>query len=821
MPVKIRQYLKIWQLAVMLLLISCSPTRHLSEGQYLVDGNRIVFVDEETEEIDPISKQEKSRLTPELMALSIQQPNKKFLFIFRPRLAFYNAVSSPGKEEKRLKKGKTEPGKFSTWIRDKVGEAPVLLDSGLAVSSQDRMRIFMVNQGYFNAEVYGGYQITGKKKAGLEYTVTAGSRYLFNNYIPEIEDTVLAELVLRDLHLTHIKKGEPYTTDALKLEQERISNALNNQGYFSFARKYVNFEIDTSGPDLAKDVYLIIKNEESESAHRTYQIGEVTFNINYANSGLKRKRIEADTLRNLYLFYSRHDIRPDIIARSIFYQPDSTFKKDDYQKTVSRLSDLGIFRFVNIKYKPLMVSETEGYIDTEIVAELRKRQSGKIELETNTDARDRIGTFVNFSYTNRNILRRADRLQINVSNGVEFRFNNVVTDGQRDQRLNTLNFIVNGRLYFPSIFPKTNKGIEKTGYKPVEFSRSTFINTSYNLQQRLGFFAFAINTFSIGYGYDIRGKRTRHEFQPFNLSFIKPREQSFNANFEQFLQQNPIFALSYRQQFIMAQEYIFSYSSQSVLIGNVKSFFYYRGVLNTAGNLVYGLQSLISDQRPAEGFTALGVPYASFTKIDNDFRYYFNFRNNSALVFRAFIGTGIPYGNSNIMPFIKQYAAGGPQSMRGWNYRQLGPGSADTSVTTPDLNTGDLQLEGNVEFRFSLSNIFKAALFTDIGNVWLMRADSSLPNANFEFRRLGQDLAWSAGFGFRLDFGLFVIRLDHSYKIYNPNGRPGSRWVTQYPGFEAVNLPESEGGPKDNIWQRRKSWSQRYANFVIGIGYPF
>jgi outer membrane protein insertion porin family len=403
MPVKIRQYLKIWQLAVMLLLISCSPTRHLSEGQYLVDGNRIVFVDEETEEIDPISKQEKSRLTPELMALSIQQPNKKFLFIFRPRLAFYNAVSSPGKEEKRLKKGKTEPGKFSTWIRDKVGEAPVLLDSGLAVSSQDRMRIFMVNQGYFNAEVYGGYQITGKKKAGLEYTVTAGSRYLFNNYIPEIEDTVLAELVLRDLHLTHIKKGEPYTTDALKLEQERISNALNNQGYFSFARKYVNFEIDTSGPDLAKDVYLIIKNEESESAHRTYQIGEVTFNINYANSGLKRKRIEADTLRNLYLFYSRHDIRPDIIARSIFYQPDSTFKKDDYQKTVSRLSDLGIFRFVNIKYKPLMVSETEGYIDTEIVAELRKRQSGKIELETNTDARDRIGTFVNFSYTNRNI----------------------------------------------------------------------------------------------------------------------------------------------------------------------------------------------------------------------------------------------------------------------------------------------------------------------------------------------------------------------------------------------------------------------------------
>jgi outer membrane protein insertion porin family len=821
MPVKIKHYFKFWQLAVMLLVLSCSPTRHLSDGQYLVESNQVVFSRAEKGGEATISKQEKSRLNTELKELSIQQPNKKFLFLFRPRLAFYNAVEHPRKVDKRRQKGKEDPGKFSAWVRDKIGEAPVLLDSGLIVSSQDRMRIYLINQGYFNAEVSGAYKMSGKKSVGLSYTVHPGNRYLFNRYLQEIEDSVLAELVVQDLPQTLIKQGDPYTTDALKAEQERIANALNNKGYFSFSRKYINFEVDTSGPDLAKDIYLIIKNEEGEAAHRTYQVGEVTFNINYANSGLKRKRIEADTLRSLYLYYSRHDIRPDVVARSIFYQPDSIFKKDDYQKTVSRLNDLGIFRFVNIKYQPLMVSETEGYIDTEIVAELRKRQSGKIELETNTDARDRFGTFVNFSYTNRNIFRRADRLQINVSNGVEFRFSNVLRDGERDQRLNTLNFIVNGRLYFPTIFPKTQKGIEKSNYQPQEYSRSTFINTGYNLQQRLGFFAFGVNTFSIGYGYDIRGKRTRHEFQPFNLSFIKPREQSFNANFEQFLQQNPIFALSYRQQFIMAQEYIFSYSSQNLFIGNVKSFFYYRGVLNTAGNLVYGLQSLVREQRPADGFTALGVPYASFTKIDNDFRYYFNFRNNSALVLRAFVGTGIPYGNSNIMPFIKQYAAGGPQSMRGWNYRQLGPGSADTSVTTPDLNTGDMQLEGNVEFRFSLSNIFKAALFTDVGNVWLMRADSSLPNANFDLSRLGRDLAWSAGFGFRLDFGLFVIRLDHSYRIYNPNLRKGNRWITQYPGFEAVNLPEAEGGPRDNIWQRRKSFGQRYANFVIGIGYPF
>src|SRR5690606_23856843 len=122
-----------------------------------------------------------------------------------------------------------------------------------------------------------------------------------------------------------------------------------------------------------KNVYIQIKNDKDDLARKQYKVGTVTFNINYANSNLKRTKFHSDTLRNIYLFYSLQDIRPDIIAQSIFYNPDSTFKKDDYQKTISRMSELGIFRFVNIKYKPLLVSQTEGYVDTEIVAELRKR----------------------------------------------------------------------------------------------------------------------------------------------------------------------------------------------------------------------------------------------------------------------------------------------------------------------------------------------------------------------------------------------------------------------------------------------------------------
>lgn len=812
---KIKQHHKIYYLLVLFILSSCNSTKNLKDNEYLLSKNNI-----EIEEISDsvqtyhIPKSEKNRLITELSDKVAQAPNKKFLFIFKPRLFFYNATIKPKKEDRRIEKGKEPQSKLNKWMREKLGEEPVVYDSTQLSSSEERMTNYLINQGYFNAQVVSSH-VLEKKKADVTFKAIPAKRFLFSDYVLEIEDPDIEKVVKANMKTTFIKKGQPYTTDDIKLEQERIALVLNNNGFFSFSKNFIFFEVDTSGESLEKKVYIQIKNDKDDLARKQYKVGTVTFNINYANSNLKRTKFQSDTLRNLYLFYSRQDIRPDIIAQSIFYHPDSSFKKEDYQKTISRMSELGIFRFVNIKYKPLLVSETEGYVDTEIVAELRKRQSGKIELETNTDARDRIGTFINLSYTNRNIFRRADRLQFNISNGVEFRFSNLERDGQKDTRISSVNLLLNSRLYFPKIFPQPKKVLIKRNYAPSEYPRSTFLNIGYNLQRRIGFYSYSVNTFNIGYGYDIRNKKFRHEVQPFNLSFIKPRETSFNSNFNKFLASNPIFAQSYRQQFIMGQEYVFSYSNQDIQLGRVKSFMYYRAVLNTAGNLVYGIQSLIKD-RPADGYTLSKIPYASFTKIDNDFRNYFTFNNKTTLVTRVFAGIGIPYGNSKIMPFVKQYAAGGPQSMRGWNYRELGPGSADTSVTSRDLNTGDIQLEFNLEYRFSLTKLFKMALFTDAGNVWLMHADSTKPNAEFNFKRLKKDLAWSAGFGFRLDFGLFVIRLDHSYKLYNPNIEKGYRWITQYPGYNDLE-PNGRGQWND----RWKSWRSRYSNFVIGIGYPF
>jgi outer membrane protein insertion porin family len=124
--------------------------------------------------------------------------------------------------------------------------------------------------------------------------------------------------------------------------------------------------------------------------------------------------------------------------------------------------------------------------------------------------------------------------------------------------------------------------------------------------------------------------------------------------------------------------------------------------------------------------------------------------------------------------------------MRAWALRKLGRGSSvksfgiDSSGSLPD-RYGDVQLEANVEYRFPISVIsgvkVDGALFTDIGNVWLLKKDAGDANEIFNFGRLGTDLAVGAGAGIRIDFNFFVVRLDVSHKVKDPTPAPARSYL--------------------------------------------
>lgn len=160
------------------------------------------------------------------------------------------------------------------------------------------------------------------------------------------------------------------------------------------------------------------------------------------------------------------------------------------------------------------------------------------------------------------------------------------------------------------------------------------------------------------------------------------------------------------------------------------------------------------------------------------------------------VGVGLPYGNSTQLPYSQQFFIGGPNSLRGFQARTIGPGSYVVKVAAgnffPD-QSGDIKIEANLEYRPKLFSIVYGALFVDAGNIWLKNSNGLQPGAVFTKNFLN-DMAVDAGFGLRFDLSVLVLRTDLGVPLRYPYNRPG-----------------------------KKEWDMnfRYSVFNLAIGYPF
>ena len=114
--------------------------------------------------------------------------------------------------------------------------------------------------------------------------------------------------------------------------------------------------------------------------------------------------------------------------------------------------------------------------------------------------------------------------------------------------------------------------------------------------------------------------------------------------------------------------------------------------------------------------------------------------------------------------------------MRAWGLRSLGPGATVKTRDEVPFRFGDFQFETNAEYRFPLATVagFKvtSCVFTDIGNVWFLKAHSDFPDAQLTADSFLKDLAVGAGTGIRIDFDFFLLRFDYGLKIKNPTPEP-------------------------------------------------
>jgi outer membrane protein insertion porin family len=290
--------------------------------------------------------------------------------------------------------------------------------------------------------------------------------------------------------------------------------------------------------------------------------------------------------------------------------------------------------------------------------------------------------------------------------------------------------------------------------------------------------------------------------------------------FDTLLLDNDLLASSFKNQFIIGTRYSYTLNTQLArkLVDKFEEqtikthTFYLNAATDVAGNLIHAIQSQFKkDGETPEPYQIFNNPYSQYIRGEVDFRHYWQFDEHNKLASRVVFGSGYALGNSTTMPYIKQFSIGGSNSIRAFPARSVGPGTynvrTDTSASQDARlfidQRGDIKIEANIEYRFDIIKSLKGAVFTDAGNIWLNKEDSTRQGGKFRKETFMKEFAVGAGVGLRMDFSFFVLRLDVAFPIRKPFLQENERWV-----IRQIDLRSSE-------------WRKENLVFNIAIGYPF
>lgn len=718
-------------LVLVLALTGCTGMKNISAEDPLYIGHEIKFTDRNGE---------KNKLAPFIKSVLKPEPNNTFLWM-RPALARYNMLSDARKKKK-------------FWKNKITG--PVLLSqtSPHQVSAAIQNRMF--HNGYFHNSVKFDTVRVGHRKAKYKYSITLRQPYRFESIAFPKPQNDLTQKISSSQHETLLKNGDIYTLEAVKNERIRIDRNLKENGYIYFNPEFITLKADSVTGDHQMKAEVTVKPETPPESRKPYTIRKVFIHDDHVLENNSTDTLKFD---NYYLISQHKALSFNALQQGIFLKPGERYAYSNYMHTIRYMNGLPIIRNANIKFSPHGNTDE---LDVILYLSQRKRFAYSAEFNTIFRSTNYFGPGIIFSYTDRNVNKGAEMLKINLRG----RFEVQIVDGDVNPAYEVgleLNYSL-PRFYPRVLFDVGKKSLPKTN-----------ISAGYNLFNRLDL--YRLNSVFANFGYRwSTTDRMSHSFNPVEVIFTQIPETSKSAEFNEYLRENPGVQRSFDEQFIVGSAYEFTYDPAA----GSHNEFYFRGGIDWAGNLLNGLYSAAGASKDSLGrYTLLGVPFSQYLRTRIDLRYSFNFNQRSKLVTRFSAGVGIPLGNSDILPYIKQFYVGGTNSLRSFIARSVGPGSEVPPEGYNDL-TGDIRLEGNLEYRFDVAGSLKGALFMDAGNIWLFNEDASRPNGTFRFNTFIDEIAISSGWGLRWDFDFIVARLDFAYTLRTPYLPAGERWASNF-----------------------------------------
>ena len=779
-------------------IVSCSVTRDLPEGTYLLSSVRF-------EEDKSVPRDRRITVDKDGLDTYVRQsPNKKIF-----GLDFYVWVYEHA-----------NPEKHDWWnnFKRKIGEEPVLLDSALTVKSVQNLETYLQTRGYFSSDVECKVDtIAKRRRVKMTYKIEQGLPTRIDSLSYDFRDSSLRSVILADTAASLLNRGDILDISRLDDERNRIAAWLNNRGYFDFTANNISYDVDTTERGLDAAVTMIVRptlvgyNERGGQIYENnavYRLRNINIYPTYdpmlrSTSGFKADAIIDTTYYNgltiIRDLNTTPQLRNAVLRRTVPLYPNYIYNASQISRTNKELMSMGFFSNSKVAFervnqrdsyltfigeeaeKNTLVDSRERYLDCNIYVTPALKQSMKVEVEASTTSTF-YGLAATLGYSNTNAFRGAEAFDISARFGFEFMYARDVQKRSAQELGLTLGLS----------FPRFLSPFWNTPGMKISHPR-TRLELAFDYQNRP---YYCRNIFTTRWAYSWQqGARSSLVIRPVDINWIdvKSVDEAFLSDID-----NQYLRTSFESQLTAGLSASWVYNTQrSNFDQNVTVV---RANLETAGNLLQGLEKLFS--HPAEGkgyYEIFGIRYSQYVRADLSASHKIDLGHKMALAGRLFGGVGVTYGNSmgRSIPFDRMFYCGGANSMRGWVPRTLGPGNKlEVHDNTYPAQVGDVRLEANLEFRFPIWWIFNAAVFVDAGNVWYLRdTEDNNPEEVFHFDNFYRQLGLNTGVGLRIDVTFIVLRLDLGIQLHNPGRPEGERWIHNF------------------------KWKNMALNF--GVGYPF
>uniref|UniRef100_UPI003565DE8E translocation and assembly module lipoprotein TamL n=1 Tax=Bacteroides fragilis TaxID=817 RepID=UPI003565DE8E len=724
-------------------LASCSATKFVPEGSYLLDEVKI-----HTDNKD---------IKPSDMRLYVRQnPNSKWFSAVKTQLYVYNWS------------GRDSTKWLNKFLR-KIGDAPVIYNEADAIRSQEEIAKAVQNLGYMGATVKRTIK-TKKKKLKLFYEINSGRPYTVRTLKYDISDKKIAEYLQNDSTKSTLKEGMLFDVNTLDTERQRITDYLLCNGYYKFNKDYITYTADTARNTYQVDLTLHLLPYKAyvgdvPKEHPQYKINKINFITDYdvlQSSALSSIEINDSLHYNGFPIYYKDQLylRPKVLVDNLRFTSGDLYDERNVQKTYTYFGRLSALKYTNIRFFETQ-NDDSTRLNCYVMLTKSKHKSISFELEGTNSAGD-LGAAASVSFQHRNLFRGSETFMVKFRGAYEAISG--LQPGYKNH--NYTEYGVETSINFPSfLFPFLTSDFKRRIRATTEFG------LQYNYQLRPEF-SRTIASASWSYKW-MQKQKIQHRIDLLDISYlylpwISPQ---FQEDYIDKDKDNYILRYNYENRLIVRMGYTYNYNSAGgTLVNNTitSNSYSIRAGFESAGNILYGVSKMINMRKNKDGeYAILGIPYAQYLKGDFDFAKNIIIDHRNSLAFHAGIGVAVPYGNAKVVPFEKRYFSGGANSVRGWSVRNLGPGSFAGDGNFMN-QSGDIKLDASIEYRTRLFWKFRGAAFIDAGNIWTIREYENQPGGAFEFDKFYRQIAVAYGLGLRLDLDFFVLRFDGGMKAVNP-----------------------------------------------------